>query len=145
MNPHREIVEVEKTDFFMPYAPVVRVRSGGDLVFISGATALPLYHQHPHEHDVLDPPADVREQTRLVMETLTRCLAAAGATWSDVVRTDTFLTDLDDQDAVGEVMGPYFAGDFPASTWVEVSRLVDPRLKLEMSAIAVLPPADAAA
>jgi enamine deaminase RidA (YjgF/YER057c/UK114 family) len=51
---------------------------------------------------------------------------------------------MDDQDAVGEVMGPYFAGEFPASAWVEVSRLVDPRLKLEMSAIAVLPSGDAA-
>lgn len=139
MNPHREIVEVEKTDYFMPYAPVVRVKAGGDLVFISGATALPLYHEHPHQHDVLDPPRDVREQTRLVMENLTACLTAAGATWADVVRTDAFLTDMNEQDAIGEVMAPYFDGDFPASTWVEIRRLVDPRLKLEMSAIAVLP------
>jgi len=47
-------VEVEKTNYFMPYATVMRVRTGGDLVFISGATALPLYHQHPHEFDKLD-------------------------------------------------------------------------------------------
>ncbi len=95
MNPHREKVPVDETDYFMPYEPVVRVRSGGDLLFISGATALPLYHQHPHEHDKLDPPEDVR--------------------------------------------GDYFKGDFPASTWVEVRRLVDPRLRLEMNAIAVIP------
>jgi 2-iminobutanoate/2-iminopropanoate deaminase len=139
MNPHRESIEVEQTDYFMPYAPVIRVRPGGDLVFISGATALPLYHQHPHEHDVLDPPADIREQTRLVMENLTKCLAAAGAGWSDVVRTDTFLTDMEEQDAIGEVMAGYFDGEFPSSTWVEIKRLVDPRLKLEMSAIAVVP------
>ena len=37
-------------------------------------------------------------------------------------------------------MGPYFDGDFPASTLVEVKRLVDPRLKIEVSAIAVVPP-----
>jgi 2-iminobutanoate/2-iminopropanoate deaminase len=139
VNPHREVIEVEKTDHFMPYAPVVRVRAGGDLVFISGATALPLYHDHPHRHDKLDPPEDVSEQTRLVMENLTRCLSAVSATWSDVVRADTFLTDMNEQDAIGEVMAPYFDGDFPASTWVEIKRLVDPRLKLEMSVIAVLP------
>jgi len=58
MNPHRQKVAVEETAYFMPYEPVIRVR-GGDLVFISGATALPLYHQHPHEHDRLDPPDDI--------------------------------------------------------------------------------------
>jgi 2-iminobutanoate/2-iminopropanoate deaminase len=142
VNLHREKIPVEQTDFFMPYEPVVCVRSGGDLVFISGATALPLYHQHPHEHDKLDPPQDVREQTRIVMDNLTRCLGAARATWSDVVRTDAFLTDMNDQDAIGAVMGEYFQGDFPASTWVEIKRLVDPRLKLEMSAIAVVPRRD---
>jgi len=140
LNPHREVVEVERTSFFMPYAPLVRVRPGGDLLFLAGATALPLYHQHPHEHDVLDPPEDVREQARLVMENLKRALAAAGATFADVVRTDVFVTDMQDQDAIGEVMGRYFDGDYPASTLVEISRLVDPRLKLEVSAIAVVAP-----
>ena len=59
MTSHREFVEVGETDFFMPYAPVVRAKASGDLLFISGATALPLFHQHPHEHDELDPPEDV--------------------------------------------------------------------------------------
>lgn len=93
MNPHRLPVEVEKTSFFMPYAPLIRVPAGGELLFISGATALPLYHDHPHRHEQLDPPSDVREQTRLVMESLSRCLAAGGATWKDIVRTDLFVTD----------------------------------------------------
>ena len=91
MNPYREVVEVEKTTFFMPYAPLVRVCPGGTLLFISGATALPLYHEHPHEHDKLDPPADVRAQARLVMENLKRVLDSAGAEFSDIVRTDVFV------------------------------------------------------
>ncbi|WP_406290346.1 RidA family protein [Embleya sp. NBC_00896] len=133
-------VESTDADLFMPYTPVIRVRTGGDLLFLSGATALPLYHQHPHEHDELDPPDDVRLQTRLVMDGLTRCLEAAGAGWADVVHTDLFVTDMNDQDAIGQVMSPYFQGNFPASTLLEVSRLVDPRLKLEMNAIAVVHP-----
>lgn len=137
-NAHREVVEVEKTDFFMPYAPLVRVRPGGTLLFLSGATALPLYHQHPHEHDKLDPPADVRAQTRLVMENMKRALEAAGATFADIVRTDVFVTDMNEQDAIGEVMGEYFQDDYPASTLVQVGRLVDERLKLEVNAIAVV-------
>jgi 2-iminobutanoate/2-iminopropanoate deaminase len=142
VSEHRVPVEVERTRFFMPYAPLIRVRPGGELLFISGATALPLYHQHPHRHDDLHPPADVREQTRLVMENLARCLEAGGATWQDVVRTDVFVTDMGEQDEIGAVMGPYFDSDFPASTLVEVKRLVDPRLKIEISAIAVVPPRD---
>ena len=45
---------------------------------------------------------------------------------------------MEEQDAIGEVMGEYFRGDFPASSLIEVSRLVDERLKLEVSAIAVV-------
>lgn len=116
INPHREIVEVEETAFFMPYASAVRVRPEGTLLFLSGATALPLYHQHPHEHEKLDPPEDVRAQTRLVMENLKKVLDASGAAFSDIVRTDVFITDMEEQDAIGEVMGEYFQGDFPAST-----------------------------
>ena len=41
MNPNREVIEVEKTDFFMLYAPLIRVKRGVDLLFSSGATALP--------------------------------------------------------------------------------------------------------
>lgn len=139
MNLNREVVEVEKTDFFMPYAPLVRVKQGGDMLFVAGATALPLYHQHPHEHDELNPPEDVREQTHLVMENLQKCLHAGGATFADVVRIDVFLTDMEDQDAIGEVMESYFKGNYPAGTMVEIKRLVDKRLKLEISAIAVTP------
>ncbi len=138
MNSHREVIEVEKTAFFMPYAPLVRVRPGGTLLFISGATALPLYHQHPHDHDKLDPPDDVRAQARLVMENLKKVLDSSGAAFSDIVRTDVFVTDMEEQDAIGDVMGEYFRGDFPASTLIEVSRLVDARLKLEVNAIAVV-------
>ena len=138
MNQYRDVVEVEKTDFFMPFAPVVRVRPGGTLLFLSGATALPLYHQHPHEHGKLNPPDDAREQTRLTMENIKRCLEAAGATFADVVRTDVFITDMEEQDAIGEVMSEYFEGDYPASTLVEVKRLVDKRLKLEVKVMAVV-------
>jgi len=72
------------------------------------------------------------------MENLTWCLKAAGASCNDVVRTDVFLTGMEDQDALGEVMDPCFNGDFPASTMGEVRRLIDARLKIEVSAIAVV-------
>jgi len=106
LSSHHEFVEVEKTDHFRRNAPVIRLKAAGDSLFISGATALPLFHQHSHENDGLDPSEDISEQTRNVMENLTWCLKAAGASCNDVVRTDVFLTGMEDQDAVGEVMDP---------------------------------------
>ena len=138
MSSHREFVEVEKTDYFRRNAPVIRLKAAGDPLFISGATALPLFHQHSHENDEFDPSEDISEQTCNAVENLTWCLKAAGASCNDVVRTDVFLTDMEDQDAVGEVMDPCFNGDFPASTMGEVRRLIDPRLKIEVCAIAVV-------
>jgi hypothetical protein len=78
LSSHREFVEVEKTDHFRRNAPVIRLKAAGDSLFISEANALPLFHQHSHENDGLDPSEDISEQTRNVMENLTWCLKAAG-------------------------------------------------------------------
>jgi enamine deaminase RidA (YjgF/YER057c/UK114 family) len=88
----------------------------------------------PHKHGKRDPPEDVAERTRLVRENLKKMLQAAGATCADVVRTDVFIiTDMGDQDSLGEVMRPSCRGDYPASTLVEVRQLVDRRLEIEVS------------
>ena len=52
---------------FMPYAPAVKVQGAQELLFISGATASPLYHRHPHvaEEHVL--PDDIKQQTHMAM------------------------------------------------------------------------------
>lgn len=68
---------------------------------------------------------------------LRTALETAGASFSDVARADVFVTDMEDQNAIGEVMEDYFDGDYPAGTLVEIKHLVDPRLKFEVSAIAV--------
>jgi len=39
-----EVIHPEKSDYFMPFAPGMKVRGGTDLLFVSGCTALPLYH-----------------------------------------------------------------------------------------------------
>jgi enamine deaminase RidA (YjgF/YER057c/UK114 family) len=137
-----EHVEVAKHDFFMPFSAVLRVPAGADLLFLSGTTALPLFHEHPHIHEDLNPPEDVQEQTELLMQNMKACLEAAGADFSDVVRTDVFVTDMNDQDAIGEVLGKYFKHPYPASTLIQIGQLVDPRVKLEISAVAAVRPKD---
>ncbi|MBV8490171.1 MAG: RidA family protein, partial [Candidatus Eremiobacteraeota bacterium] len=74
-------------------------------------------------------------------EHLALALEAAGCTPRDVVSLTRFFTDVGaDQDAINRVQGVFFAGHLPTSTSVEVKRLAtDPRLRLEIQAIAVAP------
>ena len=127
-----------RADVVMPYAPGIVVRRGG-LLFLSGVTAAPVYHHHPHREEDFDLPATMREQAVRVMENLKKTLEAAGASLSDLVSATRFLTDVDEQDDLNRVWAQYLGGHLPTTTTVEVSRLAThPRCKLEISAIAVV-------
>jgi 2-iminobutanoate/2-iminopropanoate deaminase len=124
-------------DVVMPYAPAVVVRRGR-LVFLSGVTAAPVYHHHPHRAEDFDLPATMEAQARLVMANLKATLAAAGCGLSDLVMATRYLTDVSEQDELNRVWAESLAGHHPTTTTVEVSRLAThPRCKLEISAIAV--------
>ncbi|MBI4608747.1 MAG: RidA family protein [Candidatus Rokubacteria bacterium] len=126
-----------RTDVVMPYAPAILVRRGR-LVFLSGVTAAPVYHSHPHREEEFDLPAGMREQAVLTMENLRKTLEAAGCTLSDLVFATRYLTDVAEQDELNRVWASYLGGHLPTTTTVEVSRLAThPRCKLEISAIAV--------
>lgn len=121
------------------FVPAIKVRSGS-LVFVSGVTAAPVYHDHPHrEDDFAALPPDAEGQARLVYAHLDQALEASGCERSDVVMLTRFFTDLaNDQDVVNRLQGEWFGGHLPTSTTVEVKRLAtDPRLRLEIQAVAV--------
>jgi enamine deaminase RidA (YjgF/YER057c/UK114 family) len=126
-----------RTDVHMPYAPGILVAQGR-LVFLSGVTAAPVYHSHPHRDEEFDLPDSMREQARLTMENLKKTLAAAGCTLRDLVSATRYLTAVEEQDDLNRVWAEYLGGHLPATTTVEVSRLAThARCKLEISAIAV--------
>jgi enamine deaminase RidA (YjgF/YER057c/UK114 family) len=126
-----------RTDVVMPYAPAIVVRRGC-LVFLSGVTAAPVYHHHPHREEDFDLPPTMREQAVLTLENLRKTLAGAGCTMRDLVSATRYLTDVAEQDELNRVWGDYLGGHLPTTTTVEVSRLAThPRCKLEISAIAV--------
>jgi enamine deaminase RidA (YjgF/YER057c/UK114 family) len=122
----------------MPFVPGLKVTNCSSLLFVSGATANPLYHKHPHDPAEMTPPEDIRDQTRAVMENLKLVLDASGATFQDVVKVTKFLTRMEEQDDVWAVMKEYFGDHLPTSTTVEVSSLVVPGLRLEVDMIAAL-------
>jgi enamine deaminase RidA (YjgF/YER057c/UK114 family) len=63
-------------------------------------------------------------------------LAAAGGRMDDVASMNVYLTDMNNRPAVLEARRQFFSGDFPCSTLVEVSALIDPRLLVEINAVA---------
>ncbi len=139
-----EVIHHEGYDpsILSPFVPAIRTVTGARLVFISGVTGAPVYHDHPHRPEVFDAiPADIAGQVANLFEHLDAALAAAGAQRSDIVNLIRFFTNVDeDQDTVNRVQGAWFGGHIPTSTTVEVTRLAtDPRLRLEIQAIAAVP------
>ena len=126
-----------RADVAMPYAPGIVVRRGA-LVFLSGVTAAPVYHHHPHREEDFDLPPTMEAQAVLAMENLVKTLAAAGCGLADLVAATRYLTDVREQDDLNRVWARYLGGHLPTTTTVEVSRLAThARCKLEITAIAV--------
>ncbi|ELZ24346.1 endoribonuclease L-PSP [Halosimplex carlsbadense 2-9-1] len=78
------------------------------------------------------------EQTKAALDIVDGALKEAGASVSDVVRTRMYVTDIDDYEAVGRAHSEVFDEVRPAATMVEVSRLVDEELCVEVEATAVV-------
>ena len=104
------------------------VRSG-NLLFIAGSTA----------RGTAAETGDIAAQTEAILDKFQHILEENGASLSDVVRVTSFVTDLREAAAAGEVRLKRFAGAFPASTQVQIAALGTPDLKIEIDAIAVLP------
>ena len=103
----------------------------GDLLFVSGFV--------PVDGDGrLVGGDDVVAQTRQVFANLAAVLAAAGATFADVVKVTVYLTDIEDRARINPVRQDIFGDTRPASTLVEVSALATPGAKVEIDAVALL-------
>ncbi|MBC8100619.1 MAG: RidA family protein [Armatimonadetes bacterium] len=110
------------------YSRAVRV---GNHVMVSGTTA-------SDEQGVVQGIGDVYAQSQYIFAKIERALIEAGATLGDVVRVRMFVTDIDHWEAVGKAHGEVFAAIRPASTMVEVSRLIDPAHLVEIEVDAII-------
>lgn len=81
---------------------------------------------------------DAGDQARDALATIIAALAEAGASVGDVVRTRIYVTDLADTEAVLQAHGDVFGDVRPAATLVQVAGLIDPALKVEIEATAVI-------
>ncbi|GAB3313051.1 RidA family protein [Haloplanus rallus] len=116
------------------YSRAVRA---GDEIHVSGTTAT-------DDDGAVVGPGDPYAQTRRAIENVDTALAALDASLSDVVRTRLFVTDIDDWEAIGRAHAEAFdeseerrsSGGRPATTMVQVERLIDPEMLIEVEATA---------
>jgi enamine deaminase RidA (YjgF/YER057c/UK114 family) len=109
------------------YSRAVRV---GPHVHVSGTAPI-----MPGE---ADPPLDAYEQTKRCLEIVVAALAEVGARPEHVVRTRAYLVDADDWKEIGRAHGEVFGSVRPATAFVVVSALLDPRWKVELEAEALV-------
>ena len=112
----------------MGYSRAVKI---GNQIWVSGTTAT------DNSGNIVGK-GDPSAQTRQIIANITSALAAAGAKLSDVVRTRIFVTDMNQWEAIGRAHGEAFGDIRPAATMVEVRRLIDPELLVEIEAEAIL-------
>ncbi len=82
---------------------------------------------------------DIRSQTRQTLENIKRVLDSVGGTMSDIAKVTVFVTDMSTLEDIHKVRSEFFDPPYPASSLVEVSRLVRPEYLIEIEAIAVIP------
>jgi enamine deaminase RidA (YjgF/YER057c/UK114 family) len=104
----------------------------GNLIFVSGTTAA-------GEDGRALYPGDPGRQTSAILARIEAALTQLGASLNDVVETRIYVCDMDQWEAVGRAHGAVFGTIRPASTLVEVSRLIASDLVVEISATAVVP------
>jgi 2-iminobutanoate/2-iminopropanoate deaminase len=116
------------------FSQATAIEARGKLVFISGMTA-----RRPDGS--IAGIGNIEEQTRQVCENVKAAVEAAGGTLADVCRVDVYVRNIENFEIIHKVRREYFAAPLPASTMVEVSKMVSPDYLIEISAIAVLPDA----
>jgi 2-iminobutanoate/2-iminopropanoate deaminase len=112
------------------YSHVVTVR-GGRTIYISGQLAR-------NERGEIVGVGDMAAQIEQVGKNLQTCLTAAGATLGDLVKTTTYVTDIDLFFKFPDIRARFLGAALPASTTIEVRRLSHPDFLVEMDAIAVV-------
>ena len=113
------------------FSQAIAIDAKGRMVFISGMTA-----RRPDGS--IAGIGDIEAQTRQVCENIKGALEAAGGTMDDVCRVDVFVRNIEHFDAIHKVRREYFKAPAPASTMVEVTKMVHPDYLIEINAIAVI-------
>lgn len=109
------------------YSRAVRI---GNIIEVSGTTSV--------DGDTLIGKDDLYAQTKFILQKVEKALHEAGAQLTDVVRTRMYVTDISKWEEAGKAHAEFFRIIKPATTMVEVSRLIHPDLLIEIEVSAVI-------
>lgn len=110
-----------------PYSHSVEVAAGGRTLYLAGQTGT-------RPDGTI--PDGIEAQAEAAWTNLVNVLAASGYRMEDVVKLQTFLVRREDRDGYNKVRGKYLGAHRPASTFLLVAGLADPRLLVEIEAVA---------
>lgn len=128
MTERRTYSSGVKWESIVGYSRAIRI---GNQVFVTGTTAT-------DEHGEIVGEDDAYRQTVQVIRNIERALNALDAGLKDVVRTRMFVTDISRWEEYGRAHGEFFGAIRPCATMVEVSRLIDPQMLIEIEADAIV-------
>lgn len=121
-NERQNISSAAPWEAVVGYSRAVRIAHH---VWVAGTTAT-------DENGEVVGVGDAAAQTRYALQKIGRALHEAGGSFTDVVRTRMFVTDIANWEAIGRVHGEIFGAVRPAATMVEVARLIDPAHLVEI-------------
>ncbi len=113
------------------YAQAVKVEGGRTMLFIAGQVAYDAKGGAAHA-------GDFKAQARACLEALRAQVEAGGGTMRDIVKVNTYLTDIRHRAEYGAIREEFFGKKLPASTLVAVTALAQPEFLIEIEAVAVL-------
>jgi len=110
-----------------PLAPYSAATEANGFVFISGQVAI--------DRTGGPTPADIVDQTRLIMDNIGALLDDLGLQYADIVKTTVFLSDIGDFSRMNEAYGRYFDAEPPARSTFQVAALPRPEFRIEIEAV----------
>ncbi len=114
------------------YTPAKKIDMGDFYqIYVSGVQA-----PKDANHKVITD--DVKEQTKLVFEDISKILRQAGASLDDVIKAVIYITDMKDFDKISAIRGEYFKNAQPVSTLVEVNGMTRVGAKIEIEVTALV-------
>lgn len=128
MNQRTNLSSGAKWEDIVGYSRAVKI---GNLIAVSGTTAV-------DENNNIIGKNDPYLQTLFIFQKIEKALKQLGATMDNVIRTRMFVTNINSWEEIGKAHGEFFKNIKPAATMLEVSKLIDPELLVEIEVDAVM-------
>ena len=128
MNQRTNLSSGAKWEDIVGYSRAVKI---GKFIAVSGTTAV-------DENNNIIGKNDPYLQTLFIFQKIEKALKQLGATMDNVIRTRMFVTNINSWEEIGKAHGEFFKNIKPAATMLEVSKLIDPELLVEIEVDAVM-------